>query len=131
MVNSLITGTVVGFVLVVDPKNEKGLLDKVFYEDACAMHKHAEAFAKSERVFYSRNADLKHDPTAMVFLTQFRRDDNGVIEEQTGFDPSGNTQIGDIFLRLACRCGKAEWSQQCPPSGGYICEICCTKSVAT
>ena len=120
-----VTGKVAGFVLVVDPDNDRGEYERIPFTKLPALW---------ERVRYVESACDKHSsdggdcfPTETLCYTQFRRDDNGEIEEQEGADASGDTNIGDAYTKLTCKCGQTAWTPSyLGGDTGYVCEDCNT-----
>ena len=120
-----VTGKVAGFVLVVDPDNNRSEYERIPFEDLPALW---------ERVRYVESACDSHSsdggdcfPTAMLYYTQFRRDDNGEIEEQEGADVSGKTKVGDAYHNLVCKCGDSSWTPSYLGGGTeHVCEKCNT-----
>ena len=125
---ALITGTVAGFVLVIDPNNEKGKRERIEYKDATEMNAKQKVISREEIVrynAYTRNYDMM----AMLFFTQYKRDDNGVITEEEGFSPSGDVKVGDPAHLTKCKCGKTSWFKTHRDTGAYLtgeytCEDC-------
>jgi hypothetical protein len=128
MATILITGTVAGFVLVIDPNNEKGKQERIEYKDATEMNAKQSIISREEIARY--NADTRnYDMMPMLFFTQYKRDDNGVITEEEGFSPSGDVKVGDPAHLAKCKCGKTSWFKIHKDTGAYItgeytCEDC-------
>ncbi|MBI3888711.1 hypothetical protein HY311_02875 [Candidatus Nomurabacteria bacterium] len=128
MVANLIIGTVAGFVLVIDPNNEKGKRERIEYNDAVEMNtKQHGIWLEEVRRF---NADTKnYDMMVMQFFTQYKREDNGIITEEEGFSQSGDVKVGDATHIASCGCGKTSWFKINKDSGAYLtgkytCEDC-------
>lgn len=67
-VTALITGTVAGFVLVIDPNNEKGKYERIEYKDASEMTEKQQGISREETARY--NADTQnYDPMEQLFFT--------------------------------------------------------------
>ncbi|MES2213663.1 MAG: hypothetical protein V4473_02380 [Patescibacteria group bacterium] len=126
-----ITGIVAGFVLVIDPENEKGKLETIRFDDATKMSACMSELTRSETAYYKANPRLNYDPTETRFWTEYKRDDNGQIEKEFSYDPSGNTKVGGLAYRMTCKCSKNAWFIRRPsefaadlPATSYICEDC-------
>jgi hypothetical protein len=129
-VANLVTGTVAGFVLVIDPNNEKGKYERIEYSDATLMDERINRLRREDTAFYKANRHLNYDPTEENFRTLYRRDDDGEIEEEFAFDPSGETKVGDAAYKAMCKCGAVSWFtlrkslHEPTPSGKYTCADC-------
>ena len=123
---NLITGTVAGFVLVIDPENEKGKYGKVEYLDFTLMNACVSELRRKQ--FTDYNADPQnYDPIETLYYTLYKRDNDNCVEQEEGFDTSGNTQVGTIAHKLTCKCGKTAWFKQLSKrteSSTYVCEDC-------
>jgi hypothetical protein len=103
----MITGTVSGFVLVIDPNNTKSKFERVEYSDAAQMNAHVSRLNREQVADYNANLQNRNwDPTETLYCTLYRRDDNGEIEQENGFDLSGKTNVGDPAYKAVCKCGK-------------------------
>jgi len=127
----LITGTVSGFVLVIDPNNENGKFEKIEYSDAAQMSTHVARLNREQVADYNANLNSRNwNPTETLYCTLYRRDDNGEVEQENGFDVSGKTNVGDPAYKAVCKCGKISWFKhrkgacEPTPSGTYTCEDC-------
>lgn len=125
---TLITGTVAGFVLVIDPNNEKGKKERIEFQNALEMSAKQRPIYLQEVEKY--NADTQnYDMMSMLFYTQYKRNDNGVITEEEGYSPSGDVKVGDPVHLATCKCGKKSWFKTHPGDGSYLtgtytCEDC-------
>src|SRR5687768_16743685 len=95
----IITGKVSGFVLVVDPNNDRHEYERILFDDAKAFWEKVGAVEDECSSHASDGGDCF--PTDMLYYTQFRRDDNGAVEEQEGVGVSGDTKIGDAYDKLS------------------------------
>jgi hypothetical protein len=119
---AVITGTVAGFVLVIDPDNNKGLYERVEFSDATVMEAHSRQI---ERADNARNQDINHYATGQIFFTVYRRDDNGEMEPSEGADLSGKTSVGASGYKKFCRdCNTPMWFSGLPSIGSYRCSDC-------
>ncbi|MDE2018950.1 MAG: hypothetical protein KGJ13_01235 [Patescibacteria group bacterium] len=123
---SLITGTVAGFALVIDPANEKGKRERIECPDFASIKARVLQLHRENVAAY--NADPRnYDPIETHYFTLYRRDDNGATEEDQAFDLSGNTNVGDAAHKKFCKCGKSSWwknREGWSQSPSYTCEDC-------
>lgn len=124
----LVTGTVAGFVLVIDPENEKGKFEQLNFDDATKMSTRISELMRADNEFYKANPRLNYDPTETRFWTEFKRDDDGEIEQEFSYDPSGKTVIGTRAYRGMCKCGAISWMKfndsNPHPDGTFTCADC-------
>jgi hypothetical protein len=136
MTATLTTATVVRFVLIIDPNNEKGKKETFEFTDAADLSAKRTEFQKEEIAYYKAHPNENYDPMEHHFFTEYRRDDDGTIFQQDSYSvpmkgrPS--RKAGDKSRLVTCKCGKTDWLdfppkdeiRDYPVTGEYVCEDC-------
>lgn len=121
----LITGTVAGFALVIDPNNGKGKCEDIKFAEAASMKARISELNRENAA--GQNADPRnYDPIETLYFTLYRRDDNGTEEREQGFN-FGATNVGDTAHKKFCKCGKSSWWKNRPGwsmNPTFVCEDC-------
>lgn len=127
---SPVMGKVAGFVII---RNE---VMRIEFVDVASMKAEVERVRELDRDFWKKHpegvtGEAINELISLVpsdqYFTMFRRDDNDVIEEQEAMDTSGETTIGQPFVKLTCvKCQKnSAWFPIRPTGNGqYECEDC-------
>jgi len=130
MAKKLVTGRVVGFVLVIDPKGKRERF--VFYNPELLANKLQEIRVADRE--HGRVGGGKYNPTKFVASIQFRRDDDGEMFEQEGLDPTGFIQVESVAYLSRCSCGQTTWivfpdeEFRYMVTGEYVCSECVSMS---
>lgn len=122
----VITGTVAGFVLILDPDNSDGRYERLEFSDAIAMAAHADQIDRDDVARFKENPNPRFIGTAHQYYTVYQRTDNGEMEPSEGYDPTGKVKVGDLGYKTFCReCHAPMWLIGDPSTGNYRCGDCC------
>lgn len=135
MTATLTMATVVRFVLIIDPNNEKGKNETIEFTDAADLSAKRTELQREEVAYYKAHPRENYDPMETSFFTEYRRDDDGTIFKQDSYSipMSGrpSRKAGDKSYLVTCKCGKTNWSDLPDDeeyrryiSDKYVCENC-------
>jgi hypothetical protein len=112
---TLTTGTVAGFVLIIDPVNETGKYEKLRFSNADEMSARLAQIQK-----------LRRFETECYAL--FQPTDSDETERDYSFEPSSGAKVGDLAYKMVCRCCNGiSWFldyESRPQSSSYLCDVC-------
>lgn len=135
MTKTLTTATLVRFVLIIDPNNEKGKKERLVFLDAANLSAKRTELQREEIAYYKAHPAENYDPMETSFFTEYSRDDDGTIFQQNSYSipMSGrpSRKSGDKSYLVTCKCGKTNWSDlpdeeeyRSHITGEYVCENC-------
>ena len=120
-----ITGIVLGFLLIIDPDNEKGKYERLEFLDATAMDARMQQITQEDKELYRTDPTLSYVPTEQEPYTIYLRDDNSELDADEGFDPSGKVKVGDAGYRVTCAdCSFGTWFPGPAKERFYRCSDC-------
>ena len=127
-VKSPITGKVVGFAIDFDDSKTKQW--RVEFRETKEMRILSEQVVKEDqrlRKELKSQGQKVYGPMRQKFFTQYRRDDNGEVEEKEGVSVR-EVRVGDSVIRRFCHCGSSSfwepldsYNQKDVP---YVCWLC-------
>ena len=127
MTATLITATVAGFVLVIDPENKLNRYEKFESVDAGETLKKFNQWRREAVNHYNANLNNRDwEELLVASSTQYRLQD-GTVETEEGFNLMDTTKVGDRHYKATCRCGATSWIKfpdYGQPAGHFLCADC-------